>query len=127
MKKDDSMENQPHPSMQEWQRAWAAADEQGLGHAYADDGMVFPPNHASLKGPSTIVHFFRGGFSSVEVQFFPDSVTVADTLAFESGTVRDIARDTGRVVEECDYAVTWVRVGEIWKIRLHTWTIPREM
>lgn len=112
------------PSMQAWQRAWANADPLVLRGAYTVDGVVLPPGHAPLRGPEAIVAFFQGGFSSVEVRFFPEQLLVADTLAFESGIVRDFERASGAVVEVCDYAITWIRTDGGWKIRFHTWSIP---
>lgn len=109
--------------MEDWQQAWAASDAARLQRLYADDGMVLPPNHLPLKGPAAILAFFRGGFASVEVHFFPERTVVADTLAYETGIVRDIARDTGAVVEVCDYAITWERGADGWKICCHTWSV----
>lgn len=112
--------------MEAWQQAWAASHATQLGQLYADDGMVLPPNHLPLKGPAAILAFFSGGFASVEVRFFPERTLVADTLAYETGIVRDIARATGAVVEVCDYAITWERQVDGWKICCHTWSVPHE-
>jgi ketosteroid isomerase-like protein len=120
------MTTRENPSMESWQAAWADANAEALGGSYADAGVVVPPNHAAIVGPAAILNFFRGGFDAVEVRFFPETVTGADSLAFEMGTVRDIERGTGKVIEVCDYAIVWVADGAGWKIRYHTWTIPRE-
>ncbi|GAB4214357.1 MAG: hypothetical protein OHK0022_52790 [Roseiflexaceae bacterium] len=120
------MTQQPAPSMDTWQRAWANGDAELLRQTYADDARVFPPNRAVLRGPAAIVEFFSGGFNSVEVRFFRESLAVADTLAFETGTVKDTDRATGRVVEVCDYAITWTLRDGAWNICLHTWSVPKD-
>jgi len=58
--------------MQSWQEAWANADDITLQQRYTDTALVIPPGHATLKGPEAIVAFFRGGFSSIVVRFFPE-------------------------------------------------------
>lgn len=112
------------PSMEVWQQAWANSDAERLGRQYADDGLVLPPNHLPLKGPAAILAFFSGGFASIEVRFFPERTVIADTLAYETGIVRDLTRATGTVVEVCDYAVTWERRDDAWQICCHTWSVP---
>jgi ketosteroid isomerase-like protein len=113
------------PGMHQWEAAWVAADGEQLQQQYAAAGAVLPPNQALISGPEAIIAFFSGGFAAIEVHFSPQSLLVADTLAFETGTVKDTERGTGRVVEVCDYAVTWVREGAAWKILFHTWSVPK--
>jgi ketosteroid isomerase-like protein len=111
------------PSMQSWQEAWADADGAALRQCYTDTALVIPPGHATLKGPEAIVGFFRGGFSSILVRFFPEQRVLADRLVLETGIVRDLDRTSGAVVEVCDYAVTWARTDAGWKLAVHTWSV----
>lgn len=116
--------NSRHPSMDAWSRAWLARDEAALGALFAETAVVMHPRKRVVVGRQAILDFLRGGMGRADVRFFPSRAVVVGDTMLEHGEYRDFEPGTTRVLAHGDYAVTWIREGDAWRLALHTWNSP---
>ncbi len=114
------------PSMQNWEIAWQNADVQSLQMQYLEDAIVFPVNKKAIFGNKNIGEFFKGGFTKLDVKFFPTDLIIEETIAFETGIFKDYEKGTENAIANGNYVLNWQQENGIWKIKFHTWTISNK-
>lgn len=111
------------PSMQNWENAWQNADVDSLKNQYSENAIVFPVNKKAVIGNVKLAEFFKGGFGKLDVRFSPEELIVEGNLAFETGTFKDLKKETEKIIGSGNYVINWILQNGVWKIKFHTWTI----
>lgn len=112
------------PTMQVWTDAWKKADPEVFKNVYAENGLIFPPNKPVVIGKENILDFMKGGLGKVDVFFEANSLELSGNLAFEYGVFKDVEPESGKVMGEGKYSVTWILENTCWKILCHSWEMP---
>lgn len=112
------------PTMQVWTGAWKKADPEVFKNVYAENGLIFPPNKPVVIGNNNILDFMKGGLGKIDVFFEADSLEMSENLAFEYGVFKDVEQESGKLMGEGKYSVTWILENTCWKILCHSWGMP---
>ena len=81
-----------------------ASDVSGCIAVWAEDGVLMPPNHASVEGRAAIAEYFRRLFSARKFRFtFKSSqIDVAGDLAVERLTYTAVSSSIDETTERTD-------------------------
>jgi ketosteroid isomerase-like protein/quercetin dioxygenase-like cupin family protein len=114
----------------QFEQAIAARDAATLATFYAPDARVNPPNAPTVTGAAAIQGLWQDAFRIPDFQlaFTPERLDIATSgdMALDAGVFR--FRGTGPdgpMTEEGNYAVTWRKTAEGWKIVSEMWHSSR--
>ena len=101
--------------------AFLAGDSAAISGLYTEDAQVIAPGSPVATGRPAIAAFWQGSIESgvADVALETAAVESAGDLAYETGTVRLVAKDGA--VTEARYVVVWKRVGEQWLLHRDIW------
>ena len=106
-------------------RAFVAAflkgDATAISHLYTADAQVIPPGAPVAKGRPAIAAFWQASIDSgiKDVKLDTADVESAGDLAYETGTVRLVAKDG--TSSSARYVVVWKRVDGKWLLHRDVW------
>src|SRR5688500_2886234 len=111
-------------------RAFVAAflrgDSVAIANLYTENAQVIAPSAPIASGRSAIASFWKGSIESgiKDVTLQTIDVETAGNLAYETGTVRLVAKNG--TATEARYVVVWKRIGDQWKLHRDIWNSAAE-
>lgn len=121
---ESSRDQEPQPTMSNWEEAWLRADPGSLGACYAEDAVLMHPRKPAVVGRAAIADFLGGGAGKIAVVFERRSLQRCGELAFEHGDFFDRDLKTHQLLATGTYGVSWVKIGAAWQIAFHGFNSP---
>ena len=111
-----------------WETAYAAGDAALLAGAYAEDGVLFPPDAPPVSGRAAIGEFLRNDSAKtrsagLKFDISEDStVEVSGKLAYEAGTFK-VLDSSGTTVATGKFIGVFNKVEGKWLLVRDTWNM----
>jgi uncharacterized protein (TIGR02246 family) len=108
------------------EKDYAAGDTKAIAEAYAEDGVMLPPDATVVSGRAAIEKLWQSwiddGLKNLKLK--TTAVESAGDLAYEIGdfSLEVPGKDGGTALAPGNYVVVWKKGGDgAWRIKVDTW------
>jgi uncharacterized protein (TIGR02246 family) len=108
------------------EKDYAAGDSKAIAEAYAEDGVMLPPDATVVKGREAIAKLWKSwideGLKNLKLK--TTEVEVSGDLAYEIGdfSLEVPAKDGNVSVAPGNYLVVWKKGADgVWRLKVDTW------